>query len=392
MKLSAATMLAIKRLAGQDPSYVASHKRALVSPLERYESALEREDFSADSEQRAVAVLFDGLHDRLRAGRAPSQGWLGRLTGRRRRVDPLPGVYLWGGVGRGKTFLMDAFFESLPFEQKQRLHFHWFMQQVHAALHQLRGRPDPLKRVAEDWSQRARVICLDEMQVNDITDAMLMAGLLDALFARGVTLVTTSNTPPDGLYRAGLQRDRFLPAIGLLQQHCQVIELASAADYRLRQLEQAEVYHCPLDDAADLALARTFEAFSGLSKASASPLCINGREIPTRRWCDGVVWFDFDVVCHIPRSKLDYVEVARDFQTVLISNLRALDDGRANIAQRLITLVDACYDRNVNLIASAEVPPAELYRDRNLAFAFERCKSRLIEMQSHAYLERPHLA
>jgi cell division protein ZapE len=246
--------------------------------------------------------------------------------------------------------------------------------------------------VAAGLAREGSVLCLDEMQVNDITDAMLMAGLLTALFARGVTLVTTSNVPPDGLYRAGLQRDRFLPAIALIEQHCRVLELASPIDYRLRQLEQASVYLTPLGRAAETRLARAFADITTAGPKRSSPINVNGRNIPAVAWSEGVVWFDFDVICQIPRSKLDYVEVARLFHTILLSNVRRLSDQQANIAARLITLVDAVYDRASNLILSAEAPPEQLYQGRDLAFEFERTVSRLIEMQSHDYLARPHLA
>ncbi|TVQ84285.1 MAG: AFG1 family ATPase [Chromatiaceae bacterium] len=372
----------------------------MSTPEAAYHRALAA-GFEYDPAQAAAVAELTRLQRALLAtpAPAPAPGLAARLLRLGRRAPPapvaaVPGLYLWGGVGRGKTWLMDLFFDSLPATGlgKQRLHFHRFMQLIHADLTRLRGQPDPLARIAAEQAARAPVLCLDEMQVNDITDAMLMAGLLAGLFAHGVTLVTTSNLPPHGLYRAGLQRDRFLPAIALLEHHCRVLELASPTDYRLRRLEQAPVYLTPLGVAADTALARVFADSTRAAHRCTDPVLINGRAIPVIAWGDGLVWFDFDVICHIPRSKLDYVELARGFHTVVISNLRRLGDEQANLAARLITLVDALYDCNCKLIASAEAPPPDLYRGRDLRFEFQRTVSRLIEMQSHAYLTRAHLA
>lgn len=417
-----------------------------MGPATAYRAALASGDIEPDPAQAAAVAAFDRLYHELRDWRPAAAAPLARRllpqlrSGFRSRsstptvaTPPVRGLYLWGGVGRGKTWLMDQFFDTLPFAAKRRLHFHRFMQQVHVELGRLQGRQDPLTAVAAGLAGQARVLCLDEMQVNDITDAMLMAGLLDALFAHGVTLVTTANIPPDGLYRAGLQRDRFLPAIGLIQRHCEVLELESPTDYRLRQLTRLPVYLTPLGQTADTRLARWFNDLvgphpglagapgpapvtepdsepspdlapdqtldwtRGPSQAGASSAIqtgavgINGRAIPVVAAGNGIVWFDFDVICHIPRSKLDYVEVARGYQTVLLSNVRCLNDEQANIAHRLITLIDALYDRNCRLILSAEALPADLYRGRDLAFEFQRTASRLTEMQSADYLGRAHL-
>ena len=366
-----------------------------MTPAGAYRAALDA-GFTHDPAQADAVAELERLHRELSRTPLPPplrERLLRTLAPRTRRRPPapVPGLYLWGGVGRGKTWLMDLLFDALPFPEKRRLHFHRFMQAVHADLERLKGRPDPLRTVAAEWADAARVLCLDEMQVNDITDAMIMAGLLDALFANGVTLVTTSNLPPDGLYRAGLQRDRFLPAIASLTRHCRVLELAGPTDYRLRRLAQAPVYLTPLGCAADTAQARAFADLAGPGHQRTEPLVINGREIPIVAWTEGVVWFDFDLICHIPRSKLDYVEVARGFHTVLLSNVRRLSDEQSNIAARLITLVDAVYDRNTKLILSAEAAPAALYRGRDLAFEFQRTASRLVEMQSRDYLSRVHL-
>jgi cell division protein ZapE len=365
-----------------------------ITPQQAYEAALSSHGFQADPAQAEAVAELSRLFHELMDWRPPSPGLVARLLGRGRKQatqEPVRGLYLWGGVGRGKTWLMDLLFDALPFSDKHRVHFHRFMQGVHADLARLKGRENPLQEVATETAARCRVLCLDEMQVNDITDAMLMGGLLKALFERGVTLVTTSNIAPDGLYRSGIQRDRFTPAIALIQHHCQVLELSSPTDYRLRRLEQASVYLTPLDDGADTALANYFADITAAEHRRREPIIVNDRDIPTVAWGDGVVWLDFDVICQIPRSKLDYVELARLFHTLLLSNVRCLDDERSNIAHRLITLIDAVYDCNVKLMMSAEAPPAALYTGRDLAFEFQRTSSRLIEMQSHNYLARPHL-
>ena len=366
-----------------------------MTPEAAYQAALHSGGFEPEPAQARAVAALGRLHHELLDWQPPRPGLGARLLAFRqppRVLQPVRGLYLWGGVGRGKTWLMDLLFDSLPFAEKRRVHFHRFMQGVHADLNRLKGRPDPLPALAAETAAHCRVLCLDEMQVNDITDAMIMGGLLKALFERGITLVTTSNVAPDGLYRAGLQRDRFLPAIDLMQRHCEVLELASPTDYRLRRLEQAPVYLMPLDSHAETALARYFGSVTRPEHRREDSVQVNGRDIPVVAWGDGAVWFDFDIVCHIPRSKLDYVEVARCFHTVLLSNVRRLDDERSNIAHRLITLIDALYDRNVKLMLSADAPPGDLYQGRDLAFEFQRTASRLIEMQSREYLARPHLA
>lgn len=370
-----------------------------MTPGAAYQAAVAAGRMDADPAQRRAVAALDELHAALTAAEAdlaagtgggPVRRWTRRLLGHADAAR-VPGLYLWGGVGRGKTWLMDLFFESLPVAAKRRLHFHRFMQELHAELRRVAGQRDPLEPVGAKLAAEARVLCLDEMQVNDIADAMLMAGLLDTLFRHGVTLVTTSNVPPDGLYRAGLQRQRFLPAIALLQRHCRVLELDSPTDYRLRQLAQASVYLMPTGAAADAALARWYAALTTGGAGSRAPIIVNDRPIPVVAADAGVVWLDFDVLCNIPRSKNDYVELARCFHTVLLANLRPLDDEQSDRAHRLVTLVDALYDRACTLICSADAAPDALYRGRDMAFVFERTKSRLVEMQTEQYLARPHL-
>jgi len=292
----------------------------------RYTAALAAKGFAPDPAQaRAVAALA-----RVGAGlaaRAHRRGLVARLRNRLSSAPPEPvrGAYLWGGVGRGKTFVMDLFFDSLPFEDRLRYHFHRLMYRVHGRLKTLHDQPDPLEVVAAEFAGQARVICFDEFYVTDIADAMILGNLLDALFRRGVTLVATSNIPPEDLYRGGLQRQRFLPAIELIKRHTEVLEVDAGTDYRLRVLEQAEIYHSPLDAQADANLERWFGELAPDAGTRAQPMEINGRDIPMRRRADGVAWFDFAALCDGPRSQEDYIEIARAFQAVVLSGVPVLD-------------------------------------------------------------------
>lgn len=365
---------------------------AVPTPLARYEAQLRRPGFVDDPAQRRAVEHLDRLHGALArtdpSRKARWRAWLAR----RRAPAPVPGVYLWGGVGRGKTFLVDLFHDGLPFSARQRVHFHRFMRGVHEELRALQRVRDPLRQVAERLAQRARVLCLDEFHVADITDAMLLANLLAALFERGVTLVATSNEAPRMLYRDGLQRERFVPAIELIERHTAVVNLDGTQDYRLRALERSEIYHVPLDAQADRSLARAFEALAPDPGAAGVAIDIDGRPIPAVRCADGVVWFDFQVLCGGPRSARDYIEIARCYQTVLLGNVPRLGEADADRARRLLHLVDEFYDRNVKLIVSAAAPPEALYSGTRLAAPFRRAASRLIEMQTQAYLARPHLS
>jgi cell division protein ZapE len=358
-----------------------------LSPLDRYRRLVDNGDFLPDPDQLRAAEALDRLWRDLQ-GTVSDERLISRL--RRHRADPVRGLYIWGGVGRGKTWLMDLFYDSLDFDARQRVHFHRFMQRVHGALRARREARDPLRRIARAWAERYRVLCLDEFFVADIADAMLLGGLLENLFAHGVTLVTTSNTAPAQLYRDGLQRARFLPAIDALQRHTRVLELGGSTDFRLRILERSELFHHPLDDRADAVLAEAFDRFAADCELD-HELEINGRDFRARRRGDGVIWFDFKELCEKPRGSIDFIEIARAFNTVVLSGVPRLDDSDANAARRLITLIDEFYDRNVKLLMSAAVPAAELYTGKRLAFEFERTASRLVEMQSHDYLARPHL-
>lgn len=361
-------------------------------PLETYRKLTGSGRFTADAQQRKAVEALDRLWRTLRnESRKESalQALWRRVTGRNKR--PVRGLYLWGSVGRGKTWLMDLFYESLPIERKRRIHFHRFMQRVHDDLAELGQVSDPLPRIAKRWSQGARLLCLDEFFVTDIADAMLLSGLLEALFEQGVTLVTTSNFPPDELYKDGLQRARFLPAIERLKAHCTVLELGGDTDYRLRILEQSEIWHHPLGPDADAVLEANYARIAAGSDRDTT-LRVNGRIIEARRRSDGVAWFEFATLCEGPRGSADYIELARAFNTVLISNVPVMTGDDSDAARRFVTMIDEFYDRGVKVMITAAAPPDALYTGERLAFEFQRTSSRLTEMQSHDYLARPHLA
>ena len=366
-----------------------------LTPLQRYQHDMQHNGFQADPAQlQAIEQLNDRYHQLL-ASSLQQGSWIKRMGQRlQRRPNSVPGLYLWGGVGRGKTYLMDIFFEALPFEAKLRMHFHRFMQMIHQRMKAYPGHKNPLQRVADDLARQYRVICFDEFFVSDIGDAMILANVLQALFQRQMTLITTSNIQPDGLYRDGLQRDRFLPAIALLQQHTWVLNVDGGTDYRLRQLQQVSLYHCPLNAATQAALQHSLDRLipPALPVQQQQPLTVLGRKIHSQRWCEDIVWFEFADLCHGPRSQNDYIELARCFHTVIISQIPQMSAQQDDCARRFINLIDEFYDRNVKLILSAQVPLAALYTGTRLAFEFERTRSRLIEMQTQDYLAREHKA
>lgn len=316
-----------------------------MSPLERYQQDLLRTGFTADPAQRRVIGHLEQLYQALCAPPVvPHRRWWQALLREKPCPAPVPGLYLWGGVGRGKTYLVDAFHECLPFKEKARVHFHSFMRHIHRELKLLKKIHHPLRHVARGLAQETRVLCFDEFHVADITDAMLLGHLLRALFEQGVMLVATSNEAPDQLYWGGLQRERFLLAIRLIKAHTQVVHLDSDTDYRLRALEKAEIYHAPLDAAAQESLRRSFESVAPEAGTTGEALEIEGRMIPTMRHADGVVWFEFEVLCGGPRSTADYIEIARCYQTVLLANVPRMDDLNNDAARRFIHLVDEFYD------------------------------------------------
>lgn len=362
-----------------------------MTPLEKYQQDLKRPDFSYDAAQEQAVQHLDRLyHDLIDRYENRPRSFLSRLTTPKSQQTPCQGLYFWGGVGRGKTYLVDTFYECLPFRRKMRIHFHRFMQRVHHELKQLQGEKNPLDIVARKLADETRVLCFDEFFVTDITDAMILGGLMEKLFGHGVTLVATSNIVPDQLYKDGLQRARFLPAIALLNKHTLVVNVDSGIDYRLRALEQAEIYHSPLDNAAEASLAQSFAALAPEPGEQDVDVDINDRPIRARRVADDVLWCDFRALCDGPRSQNDYIELARIYHAVLVSGVLKMGGAQDDLARRFINLVDEFYDRNVKLIMSGEVPIDDLYSGGRLEFEFQRTRSRLLEMQSHEYLARPH--
>ena len=368
---------------------------AEMTPGQRYRDELSRGVLLADAAQAALVEELEVVYRSLVAAR--EIGVLGGVLGRiaRRfgggRREPVRGLYVWGGVGGGKTHLVDLFYRAPRLDPKLRIHFHRFMQLVHGELNALGEREDPLRIVASRIAKRARVLCFDEFYVSDITDAMILGRLLAGLFENGVTLVATSNIEPSRLYAEGLQRERFLPAIELIERHTKVIRLDSDTDYRLRALERARTWYSPLGAAADRGLAECFRALAPDDVVDGDDLTILGRTVPCVRHAEGIAWFDFETLCEGPRSVADYIEIARDFHSLVLSGVPVLDDDRRDPLRRFIHLVDELYDRNVNLIVSAAALPDGLYRGGRLAEPFERTRSRLAEMQSAAYLGRGHI-
>ena len=373
----------------------------MTSPKQKYTDDLESGLIVFDAMQEQVVSHLQALFDELvvngvskEAKNSGLSGLLAGLLSRKNAIDKgTNGLYIWGGVGRGKTYLMDLFFDCLPFKQKQRTHFHRFMQFVHGELTQLQGQKNPLDKLADLISGQSRVLCFDEFFVLDIADAMILAGLLDALFKRHVVLIATSNINPDGLYENGLQRQRFLPAIELLKDHTTVIELASGLDYRLRSLERANLYLCPITEKTDTELSAKFAELTRISApiGEGEELIILNRPIKTRRCAGDIAWFEFEELCGGPRSAFDYIELAKLYHTIIIGNVPAMGDEENDKARRFVSLIDELYDRRVKLVISASARIDRLYTGLGLAFAFERTQSRLLEMQSHEYLGYPHL-
>lgn len=362
-----------------------------MTPLARYQADLKRPDFFHDAAQENAVRHLQRLYDDLVADDRNKSGLLGKLFGKK-QPEPIKGIYFWGGVGRGKTYLVDTFFDALPFKQKMRTHFHRFMKRVHEEMKTLKGEKNPLTIIGKRFADEARVICFDEFFVSDITDAMILATLLDELFKNGVSLVATSNIVPDGLYKDGLQRARFLPAIELLKKHTEIVNVDSGIDYRLRALEQAELYHFPLDVEAEQSLEKSFRSLltENCTVLENEALMIENREIMARKVANDVAWFEFRALCDGPRSQNDYIELGKIFEAVLVSNIEQMNVAKDDMARRFINMVDEFYDRNVKLILSAEVELKDLYAGGRLEFEFQRTLSRLLEMQSHEYLARPH--
>ena len=360
-----------------------------LTPQQRYQRDL-NDGFTADPAQAAAVDKLQQLYDSLITTPKPSKG-LARLL---RLRDPVSestcGLYLWGGVGRGKTWLMDCFYECLPHPRKRRVHFHRFMEDVHDRLRDLGQVDNPLDRIGSDLVEESQILCFDEFFVNDIADAMILGRLLQVLFQHGMTLVATSNVPPSELYRDGLQRAKFLPAVALLEKHTNVLNVDNGTDYRLRILKRAQTYYSPLNEAAAASLKTSFEQLAPGEWINGRVIQVNHRPVASVAIADGIGWFDFETLCEQPRSSADYIELARRFNTIVLSNVHQLTELNDDSTRRLINLVDELYDRNVNLIISAAAQPDQLYSGDRLEFEFRRTISRLHEMQSHQYLGLPH--
>jgi cell division protein ZapE len=359
---------------------------------EAYEQSLGREGHVSDRAQLELIGHLEDLQRRLTENRSVSRGLRGLAARWFRRRRGVRGLYICGDVGRGKTFLMDLFYETLDVDAKKRSHFHRIMHDVHRRLAALQHVDDPLDKVAADIARDTEVLCFDEFFVSDIGDAMLLGRLLDGLFRRGVTLVATSNSRPDELYKDGLQRERFLPAIRLLEQHTEIVTIGKGTDFRLRLLQQAGTFLHPDDATARQRLASFFNQSASSQIESDRDLEINGRNVRAHRCAKGVAWFDFAELCDGPRSQADYIELARWYPTIIISGVPRFDATIEDQARRFIAIVDEFYDRHVKLMLSADTDVHTLYAGRRLSFEFERTISRLVEMQSAEYLALPHLA
>lgn len=362
-----------------------------LKPSAKYTEILEQPEFVSDAQQSLAIRLLDDLYLRLeRTRQYQVSSWWQRISRRRRPRALIKGIYFWGGVGRGKTFLMDIFYQSLPEENRMRAHFHDFMNQVHRSLKKQAGLENPLRNIAQELAGRVRVLCLDEFVITDIGDAMIMAGLLEPLFEAGVVLVTTSNSAPENLYHDGLQRARFLPAIDLITRHCDVFNLDGGEDYRLKGLQQTDLYTIPHSPTAIEAIHRYLEEQVTSIQECRESLHINGRELEFEVCAEDTIWFTFEQLCKTTRSQNDYLEIARLFNSLILTDIEIMSVMQDDIARRFVLLIDVIYDHRVKLICTAEASAEDLYQGNRLAFEFERTSSRLIEMQSQQYLSKAH--
>lgn len=356
--------------------------------LDAYKNLLDARGYMADAAQLAAANALQALYTNLLFFKVNRSSTFKRLLS---PPKPPKGVYFWGGVGRGKSFLMDCFYDSVPYRRKKRLHFHSFMQQIHRDLEKYKGEPDPMLKLAAAIAKEVRLLCFDEFHVSDIADAMILGRLLEGLFSQGVIIVMTSNYPPDRLYPNGLHRESFLPAIALLNKHLDVFEVDAGVDYRLRALEQVEIYHHPSDDAAERKMLDYFRMVAGEEGKEGGQISVLDRDIATLRRGHGVIWFDFKTLCGGPRSQNDYLEISRSYHTVLLSHIPRMTQHQSSEARRFTWLVDVFYDNKVKLIATADCPADELYVEGTQASEFKRTVSRLTEMNSREYLAQPHI-
>lgn len=363
-----------------------SNNLAISSPAERYAKAISSGQFMPDDAQaQAVHELnrvWEELIQRYKASK--------KAFRRFRRQTAPKGVYMWGGVGRGKTWLMDQFYDAIPFRRKTRMHFHHFMQFVHKELNRNSGKQNPLDIVADQIYKDAVVICFDEFFVSNVTDAMILSDLFQKLFTRGITLVATSNIAPDGLYKNGIHRDRFIPTIEMVKKHCVVLNVDAGVDYRLRVLKQAQLFKSPLTHDHQVWMSQRFAALTQTQVVSQEPITINNRPVETLGHTEDVLWCEFKELCMKPRSPADFIEIANIYNTVLVSNVPDLNDVLSEGTRRFIYLVDEFYDRGVKLILTSHASIIDLYSGERLAFEIERTRSRLLEMQSDEYLQSAH--
>jgi cell division protein ZapE len=386
-------------LALQDEELAPADPNQYSGPLEWYWHFQQRPDFETDSDQLRVLGELERLFGELEQYRQYRAGRINRLvTNLGAGRKPPRGMYIWGGVGRGKSLMMDAFYKVSRHRRKRRVHFHEFMREIHARMRQLPGVEDPLDAIATAIARELRLLCFDEFHVSDIADAMILGRLLELMVAKGVVLVMTSNYAPDGLYPNGLQRARFLPAVEILKRDLDVVWLGGGTDHRRRILESYRVWYSPPGDEADQQLALFFEAVTKAAAQRDGSVEVGGRALPFRQRAKGVIWFDFEALCEQPRSQLDYLEIAGSYHTVLVSGVPRLAPSRTDVIRRLTWLVDVFYDQRVRLVMSAEVSPEELVAPAAepagpgaaIRGEFARTASRLREMQSKDYFARKH--
>ncbi len=366
-----------------------------MTPLSLYQADLQKPSFYPDPSQ-AIAIkhlqrLYDDLHNEKKPNK--KENWISKIFTRAnnsKQDSAVQGLYFYGGVGRGKTYLMDLFYHSLKTERKQRLHFHYFMLQVHKELKVWQGQKNPLQMLAKKFAKQTDILCFDEFYVDDITDAMILSGVMQELFKEGVVLVATSNIHPTDLYKNGLQRARFLPAITLIEEHCCIYNLDGGRDYRLDRLIETQIYYHPLDEQAKNSLDYTFEDLASGDKVYKTSIEINDRKIETIAYSEDTLYIDFNSLCDGPRASADYMELGILYRTIIIANVQQMSSKNNDMARRFIALVDELYNHHVIVIISAQVDVYSLYAGHKLAFEFQRCISRLIEMQSKSYLEHEH--
>jgi len=364
-----------------------------MSPLDYYHKALEVHGYTVDPIQAAAVQLTQHLYHQLTNldkttslfTKFKNHQFFKKLYSSKQ--TSINGLYFWGGVGRGKTWLVDSFYDALPIENKRRVHFHEFMLEIHAKLAVMPKTPDPIPIIASRMAEKYKIICLDEFHVNDITDAMILAGLLKALFEAGVVLVTTSNIPPDELYKNGLQRARFLPAIEWIKDHTTVFHLDNNTDYRHLVLEKEGCYHAPLNAHSEDMILQHFIELSDHAPIHDQEITVNQRPIPVKAVTDEIVWLDFDILCNTARSTADYFYLADNFRHILVANVYKMDEEKNDVAKRFMHFIDILYDKHKCLILSADGEPEELYTGKRLVMPFKRTASRLNEMRTKQYKE-----